>query len=706
MTNKHKRILTSKYVLCVSTAISPSPQGLIRKVPSHRNTVHCMYPLVTPSISLRHRKYAQVANIEVTHNQCPKTNGQVPEDGVRLGFASSIVFASAYILFVFTGILCAWMPPIGTTIVDNVQIPSDAKCLRASRHADYVSVEANIGSPGRRINVLVRFDYAVDDAKDALRIFESKVLESKSISCNGINSTCFDTIFMTDVQQESGFQRIVSKFGYTAEAAESSIAKTYLNMEGELKLIKGYDYWLTSSHLCFKPNTNSISLSVVSSDNELVGSVSASTNQLKIQDAELAKVSSLKDSFARQVTVDFLCELDTIYFLPVLSNVDQLYLSISDYSFYVSEPDSIRLRRNMVEVGRECASRLPTDKYGADFQLYLLDCNMVNTCATAASLPYRRIAQKNVYVNIDLANKFVARFEDNIILSNLPALSDNSGAVALAVAKLILIIVSASLVWVRADRATSKPHWMIKHCLKTIDCTATPNKYSTPWSLIEDMIMGMFCIVSRFSIAFWRYQHLYLDSQGRACVFEIAASALSLLHWIFRYFVISPSIFEMAEGIKDPNGPLTRLGGSSAILDVTGSVLLAFSEPPTLVSTLSRFEPTARILICALVVMVSLPRCLFSTSCCSLLYESGVLGFSQMNITYRYILLAAACFWLLQLLTLSVTLSDLIITPFAISSARSTIGETFWIRCALFLGALNFGIPRMLSSVVKLRKIV
>lgn len=665
-----------------------------------------MSPLVTPSLSLRNRRYAQVPSIEVKHNECPKTNGQVPDDGSRLGLFPSISFASAYLLFVFTGILCAWMPPTGTTVVDNVKIPGDAKCLRASRHADYVSVEANIGSPGRRINILVRFDYAVDDAKEALRVFESKVLESKSISCNGLNSTCFDTIFMTDVEQESGFERIVSNFGYTAEAAESSIAKTYLHMEGELKLVKGYDYWLTASHLCFKPNAQPIASSVMSSDNELVGSVSTSTNQLKIQDSELAKVSSLKDSFARQVTIDFLCELDTIDFLPILSNVDQLYLSISDYSFYVSEPDSIRLRRNMVEVGRECASKLPVDKYGADFQLYLLDCDMVASCATTASLPYRRIAQKNVYLNIDPANKFVVRFEDNVILSNLPALSDNSGAVALAVAKLILIIVSASLVWVRADRATSKPHWMFKHCIKTIDCTATPNPYSTPWSLIEDMVMGLFCIVARFSIAFWRYQQLYADSQGRACVFEITASALSLTHWIFRYFVIVPSIFEMAEGVKDPNGPLTRLGGSSAILDVTGSVLLAFSEPPTLVSTLSRFEPTARILICALAVMVSLPRCLFSISCCSLLYESGMLRFSQMGTMYRYILLAAVIFWVLQLVTLSVTLSDLIITPFAISTSRSTIGETFWIRCALFLGGLNFGIPRTMSSIVKLRKIV
>jgi len=639
------------------------------------------------------------AYVSIPHGECVESDASYPSS--PLGSLPSNAFAASYVLFLIVGVLCVWLPPTSTTSVDSVTIPSDAKCLRASRHADFVSVELAIGSPGRRINVLVRFDQVVSQSQNALRIFESKVLESKSIQCSGIGSNCTDAVLLTDAQQTIGFKRSVSQFAYTAEAVESSIAKTYLRMEGELKLTQGHEYWLTSSHLCLRQTEEAVDTDQPSTSTRMLGDVISGTTV--VNDSELAKVSILKQSFARQATVEFLCELDQVYFLPVLANIDQLYLSISDYSFYTSEPDAIQMRRNMVEVGQTCASRLPKEKYGSDYELYILDCGAAGTCASVPSLPFRRISAMDMYMRVDASNKFEARFQTDNVLTTLPGLSDTGEAITLAVAKLILIIVAASLVWVRADRATSKPHWQYKHCLKMVNCEATHRKELTSRSLVEDMVMGLGCIFARFAIAFWRYEQLSEDSQGRACVFEIVASALSFIHWCFRYFVISPSIFELAAGFKDPNGPLTRLGGSSAILDVTGSVLLAFSEPPTLVSTLSRFEPTARILICMLVVMVSIPRCLFSISCCTLLYESGREGKLDTSAIYLTILLAAAAFWAFQLVTLSVTLSDLVISPFTISVSRTTVGQTFWVRLCLFLGAVNIGLPRLTSSIVKLK---
>ena len=651
-----------------------------------------------PQLPLRQRRNG--AYIAIPHGECVESDAS-PYPSSPLGSLASNAFAGSYILFLIVGVLCVWLPPTSTTSIDSVPIPSDAKCLRASRHADFVSVELGIGSPGRRINVLVRFDQVVSQSEDALRIFESKVLESKSIQCSGVGSNCTDAVLLTDAQQTIGFKRFVSQFAYTAEAVESSIAKSYLRLEGELKLTHGHEYWLTSSHLCFRQTEEAVATDQPSTSTRMLGEVVSGTTV--VDDSELAKVSILKQSFARQATVEFLCDLNQVYFLPVLSNVDQLYLSISDYSFYTSEPDAIRMRRNMVEVGASCASQLPKEKYGSDYELYILDCGAAGSCASVPSIPYRRISAMDMYLRVDSSNKFEARFQSDSVLTTLPGLSDTWEAITLAIAKLVLIIVAASLVWVRADRATSKFHWQYRHCIKMVNCEATHKTGLSPRSLIEDMLMGLGCIFARFAIAFWRYEQLSEDSQGRACVFEIAASGLSFVHWCFRYFVISPSIFELAAGSKDSNGPLTRLGGSSAILDVTGSVLLAFSEPPTLVSTLSRFEPTARILICMLVVLVAIPRCLFSVSCCTLLYESGREGKLDTSLVYMTILFAAAAFWAFQLITLSVTLSDLIISPFTVSVSRMMIGETFWIRLCLFLGAVNIGLPRLTSSVVKLK---
>lgn len=653
-------------------------------------------------LQLRNRK-VQHAMIGIQHGKCPDQNeANVATSQDSVGTVASVAFAASSLLFLAVGMLCVWLDPYGTTSIDNVSIPSDAKCLRAARHADYVSVDVNIGSPGRRVAALVRFDAVVDDVKDSFRVFESQVLESKSISCSGSNSTCYDSILFTDVQQDAGFQRLITRFGYTPEAVESSIAKNYLRLEAELKMTKGYNYWLTSSHLCFQPNVEPISPSASSSDNELVGFVSGGIAMVK--DSELAKVSSLKASFAREVTVEFLCELNDIAFLPELSNVDQLYLSISDYNYYISEPTSAQLRRNMVEVGQTCASKLPKDRFGLDYEMYLLDCAAAGSCASTPSIPFRRMSSKHMYLNFGPDGKFVVRLQDDPVLTNLPGLENSWDAVWLATAKLFLILIAASLVWLRAHRTTSKPHFLYRHCVESIQCTSSSDSKHSGYRLIEDCLLGLLCILARFSISFWRFEQLSADGQARACVFEIAASGASFVHLMVRYFVIAPSLFELISGVEDSNGPLTRLGGSSAICDVVGSVLLAFSEPPTLVSTLNRFEPTARVLIMFLVVMTTIPRCLFSISCCSLLYESGRVGKTVISGLYSSILLVSAGFWVFQLVTIAVTLSDLIVTPFAISLTRGMVGDGFWVRTCLFLGCINFGIPRLMSSAIRLSK--
>ena len=641
-------------------------------------------------------------------------------DNGSIGLYSSRLFSAAYAIFLLMGLVCLGFPPTAATTVSGLEIPSNARCLRAARHADYISLEINIGSPSRRIRALLRLDRVVNDTQDALRVFESKVLESRSANCNGLNSTCSDVVLLT-TPSENGFERVVTSFSYTSEAIETSLAKSYLGLEAELSLVAGFQYWITSSHLCFSASAapgEASSPAVLpggSSTNLLRGSVT-SEGTMVVAASDLAKASILRHSFARQVTVDFLCTFETkVQFLPALSTQDSLYLSIVDYAYYSSEPAAIHARRNLVEVGTACAERLPKANYGNDYELYLLDCRLAGSCASGPSIPYRRISTMGMHIDVIDASSFIAQFENDPTLSTLPGLSDTEGAITLAVAKLVLVVIAASMVWVRADRSTSKPYWQFKHCLHSVQCGPPMKSSNMPYGantgrgggpdvpLVEDAVMGLLCIGIRFSIAFWRYETLGADSQGRACTLEIIGSALSLIHFLLRYFVIAPSFFDMLSGEEDANGPLTRLGGATAILDVTGSVLLAFSEPPTLVSTLTRFEPTARILISMLTSMVALPKALFSIACCALLYEAGSSGRTDSNSTYQYLLLGSIFSWILQLIVLSTTLCDLIVTPFAISLTRSTLGGTFWVRVALFLGCLNVGIPRLVGSVVKLK---
>ena len=259
---------------------------------------------------LRQRKGGayQHAPISLEHHSCTPKKAGIGNDGGApggVGIISSAAYASAFLAFAVAGLLCAAFPPLPTSIVDNVKISSSAKCVRAARNADYTSIELNVGSPGRRVRVLVRFDRAVDSPKDALRLFESQVLESSSVHCSGITSNCTDAVLTTDATEYDGFGRTITSFHYTAEAVESSIAKSYLKLEGELYLVKGHEYWLTSSHLCFLENSQSIPSTATSSENELVGSV-RSDSKLVAKDSDLAKTTILKASFAREVTVQFL----------------------------------------------------------------------------------------------------------------------------------------------------------------------------------------------------------------------------------------------------------------------------------------------------------------------------------------------------------------------------------------------------------------
>ena len=671
---------------------------------------------------LRHRKVVSDEEISfVFHSACPDDpsksgkSSAAPRKGGMTGHFPSVAFAVAYLCFVASGVTCAIFPPSTLSEVDSIPIPDDAKCFRAMRHADYLMIEVHVGSPGRRLQTLVRFDSVVNEtttAPYALRVFESQITQSATALCNSTTGSCSDVVMSEDGLHVQGFKRHVADFLYSSEAAERGTAKVHLKAEAELKLRRGFEYWLTSSHFCFlEMNSSTVAPSASVSDaTTLVGHVDVSTGQTRVRDHDLARVDVLQTSFARNVTASFTCDLGTeVRFLPLVSYVDKLFLSLMDAHMY-ADPEAVERRRRVVEVGPECAASIRDDAdFEQEVERYTLDCTALNLCSSHPSLPFFRVSTFNMHLRVDHeaagTDRFVVRFEPNDVMASIPSLAQTTDLVVIGTAKLVLIIIAASLVWVRAGRATSKPHWMYKHCVRLILCTASPDKNSSSMSLLEDAVLGLFCIGCRFFIAFWRLGVLSEDGQSRVCYMEIVCSSLSLSHWVLRNVVLSPTLYDMvAKEETDPNGPLTRLGGSTALIDVTGSVLLAFSDPPTLVSTFSRFDPTGRVLICALVALVAVPRSLYAVCCCSVLFEAGAFGYRPESGGYLLLLAVSAALWCIQCVGLGVMLADLIVTPFSISTTRSLTGGTFWVRLCLFLGAVSFGVPRLMMHVSKLRR--
>lgn len=654
--------------------------------------------------SLRQRRGAYVG-VGLTQPDCEAPKSFIGREPGRLGALPAIVFAGAFVGYILIGIVCVLSPPSTPTSVAGIPMTSNATCLRAARHSDYVAVEINVGSPGRRLHVLVRWDKVVEPPASPLRLFDARTVESRSMQCDGLNTSCADTIFASLGDPNTGFQRMVAMFDYTAQAVEQAaygVAGYQLALGGEMYMMKGYRYWMTPTHVCYASTPDNVPAMTSGGLRASVtaGYVVAPASSLAHVTAEL-----LGSSYAREATVNFLCDNTTlgsvgpVAIMPAVASVENAYLSLSDRHLYETEPSAISIRRKLVEIGTACAAVLPW--YERSYNLYLLDCNNAAArCATGASLPYRRIARLNMVALYDGAGSVLYYFEKSPTMSSLPSLAVSADAIGLAIIKLVLVLLAAALVWMRSDRVTSKPHWLYRHCIQAAHCVDVPDVPSV--SVLEDAAIGLTAIVSRFAVALWRLDTLQYDSQSRVCYFEIIASALSFTHWMARYWMIDPWLPELVNGKPDGRGPLTRLGGSSAIADTSSCVLLAFSEAPMLVTAIPRFEPTARLLIGMLISMVSLPRCLFSASCCSLLYEAGEVGKSRIEPAFKLLLVLSIVFWILQLAALSVAINDLVVTPLGFSIGRGLEGGTGWVSVALSLGFVTAGAPRLLNSCVRL----
>ena len=393
--------------------------------------------------------------------------------------------------------------------------------------------------------------------------------------------------------------------------------------------------------------------------------------------------------------------LDLVEILPVAASIESKYLALSDTKLYETEPQQVSLRRRLVELGQECAATL--DDYAAAYSLYDIDCsNVYAKCRTQPSLPFRRIATLSVRAHYTKDNLAYFWFEKDITMLTLPGLADTYDAVWLSIFKLALIVLAAAVTWVRSGRVTSSSHWLYQHCIQIANCVPSRKQDVHNSSVFEDAGLGLIALVARWVVSYWRLPGLSADSQSRACIFEMSAAIVSLANWVARYFVIEPALPDLVGAPKDGTGPLTRLGGSMAIADTSSAVLMAFAEPPLMLSAISRFDNTARLLTGLLISLVTLHRCLFGCACNALILEAHDNGRVVASQSYRALLWFALASWLYQAMTLAVALVDLVVTPMAFAIGRCVIGNNNAIIFALFFAIVTASLPRLLHTCVRL----
>lgn len=600
--------------------------------------------------------------------------------------AASVLFTAAMLSYVLAGVACVLTPPRASEVAGGKDIPSSAKCLRATRHADYATVDISVGTPATHVALLLRLDSVLlaNSTTPGMRLFSQGTAESRTVNCD-LQGECEDVVMISE-GANGPFKTYVARFGYRHSAVESSLYTTasYLtDVKGEMFLRQGNAYWLTATHLCYAeaPDTQ-FSFGMVEASINSQGYMVAERNALLAND-------DTRSAPAASSEYNDLCinsnSSSVVSLFPVGAAREASWLTIVDNELYNREPESVDERRAISEIGTTCAESISS--LSRALTLYKLDCIPYSACSNSPNMPFRRVARTSMYINIDSTGRIGIWTEETKTLQWLPQLSNSTTAFLLSLSKLLLITLAAAVVYVRSKRFTASSSWLFKHCIDTATtCGQAPS--DDLFSVFEDASIGLLAFTARLVITIYRINYALLDDdQARVCYSEVAVSFLSIIHWMFRYLGLEQGSDET---------PVSKLGGATAIMDSSAAVMMSFSESPTLVVSIGRFDPTARLLVALLLSTIVVSRCAFSASCCGVLWESETCPERQ---GYAGILLFSGISWVLQSAALAVLMSDLFVTPSAYSMSRNIPGDGLPARMLLFLALTCVGLPRLMRTL-------
>lgn len=608
-------------------------------------------------------------------------------------FAPGACFFVAMLVFMLAGILCISSPQKPTVIFGTHAIPDTATCVRVTRHTDYSTVDIAFGSPAVVLNLLLRLDMIKGAGETAVRLFSNRVAESATVSCKG--SVCTDVALVTLQGPGAEQKRAHVGFEYTNPTTESvsyGTAST-MGLAGEFALNQGNDYFLTATHLCWAP------VNPVANWPASAGFAALAEAGFLTADAlAVGAASVFRSSPAGVAGTGATCEVGVgrVRVFPGAASDEATWLGLASKRAYESSPENVADRRTVVEVGSVCASN--HSSYERARSLQLLDCASVYVdCDVDPSLPFRRAASSQLRIQLrdDGSNAAVVFADYDGRLSALPNMSPGH-TMGLAIVKLTLMVLAAAVTWIRSAKATASVPRLFLHCVRAAHCPILNDDTLHGTVVLEDQLVGLIAVGARIGVSLWRTMTLMEDGILRAPIAQLIASGLSLLLWAIRYFALD----RMCET------PLTKLGGSTALVDATTAVLLAFAQSPLFVSSSGRFDPTARLLTSLLVVTMTLPRCLFAVACCATLWavaseESSLRPAAAHVFTREYAALAllALVAWLLQTASLGILVADVFATPLAFSNSRTYEGGSAELSMAIFSALVASGLPGLLRTV-------
>jgi hypothetical protein len=362
-----------------------------------------------------------------------------------------------------SGIKCNCTYPFLVTQVSPGQdIPDDAKCLRVARRADTAIVIVGIGNPRQELKLLLRLDRAVTENEPSVLIFSERVLKSVSIRCTGFFCSDQSILYVngTDEQERT---RVQFQYMSENEAYVRSVRAQLMGLHGEFHLVLGHSYWMTSTHICWTPAQYETELSgaalpaVLAQDGTLVTSTQALSEFVPLADTPAAKA-------ATGMCANLSGMERNVQLFPVDAGPEAtVWLVLSSNFLYEYGNDILLQRREVVEIGSACAEIREDLKLVES--LYQLDCKTHEdwSCRTTAALPYRRIANSRVRIDIFINRTALIQVESTAALSMIPSLVSYKEDVSFALVRLAIMVLTAAVVFVRGTRDACSSTFMLLH---------------------------------------------------------------------------------------------------------------------------------------------------------------------------------------------------------------------------------------------------
>ena len=625
--------------------------------------------------------------------------------------------------FAISLVACVSVPPAFP--IGDANLSNKAQCMTVARKADYTTMRLAIGTPLRRLTVLVDLQTIASPGTTALHLWSDRLIGSQSIVC-AENGTCEDVVLATESGPDGDRKRFVANFSYSSAHAVNNLASS-LGLDGVLVLETQTTHTLLPSHICLEDNTvaRRLQKSNVTLDYSLGVPFTTATTLRRAE-------PSLSRSPASTCADDAPVQL-----FPNSAVYESNWLSASSRD-YEEGHNSVEQRRVAIETAN-CGANTTTAQQQLR-KMLAFNCAASGTCRTTASVPFRRLADSIVQIQVLNSTYAVMQTQRVAVLQWLPRLVDRDDDVAGGILRVVLLSLTALVIFVRSATSPSAYVLFDKCCITLAEHFAPPGKqkdvdiskrkkdrcaealermmrasfgYNTfvyrlllafypddrrdigtsLQDTLESCLLGVLAAFVRLMTTTIQFVILTDDGNARVAVSEVAASSLSIMMWTLRWF-----------GADSSHNRIFLFGGSTAITDAAAAVVVGFMEPP-LRANLNTFASIARLLTSVVIVFTSLVRVCYATACCWTLAD----GISTHTLIphghglerYAPTLYAVGFMWLLQAAALGVLVADAFVTPTVDSFSWAREGPLWPARAVAALFFASLMLPKLnYSSII------